>query len=259
MDADRFDALTAAGAANRRVLVRSLVAAAVAALLGRARVAAVDVTCGAPGAPCRKASDCCATGCKKKQGQKKGRCAPCSNDRMFCGDTCCPRFGLGFDCADGRGVCLGCPVGSLPCGDTCCPPELCVAGACVCPDGRELCAGAVTGVQCCLAGDACGRTLGCQAETCRLEISLCGEASGGPITVCGGTATKPCFCAVALPDGFGCVPLKELSTVCPDDPECDSDDDCAPGEVCLDRGARPGCGPGCGPAPFGVCETRCQS
>ena len=214
------------------------------------------MTCGAPGAPCKKASDCCDTGCKKKQGQKKGRCAPCSNGRLFCGDTCCLRYEFVHNCVDGRGVCTGCQPGHQRCGDTCCPPDLCVGGACACPGGGEPCGGFVSGVQCCAAGDACGRTLGCQAETCRADNSQCGGAPA-PITACGGTSLQPCFCAAALPDGFACVGL-EAFTDCPGNSACGSDDDCDPGEACVDRGAKPGCD-GCGPAPFGVCVARCQS
>ena len=165
VDGDRFDALTAAGAANRRVLVRSLGTAAVAALLGCAPGGRRRLDLRRARRPMPEGeADCRATGCKKKRGQKKGRRAPRSNDRMFCGDTCCPRFGLGFDCADGRGVCLGCPVGALPRGESRRPPELCDDGACDCPDGRESGAGAATGIQCCLAGDTCGCTLGCQSR-----------------------------------------------------------------------------------------------
>ena len=101
-----------------------------------------------PGAPCKKACDCCDTGCKKRQGQKKGRCAPCPNGRLFCGDTCCLRYEFVQNCVDGRLVCAGCQPGHQGCGYTGCPPDLCVGGACICADGGKPCGGFASGVQC---------------------------------------------------------------------------------------------------------------
>src|SRR5687767_14936738 len=107
VDADRFDRMTIALSTPRRAVLRTILAGAVAALLGRGGAAEAGPTsCLAPRAACKKKTDCCSGKCTKKRGKKKGKCGPCPAETISCSergacipfDECCAEG----DCAVGQ-------------------------------------------------------------------------------------------------------------------------------------------------------------
>jgi len=75
MDANRLDDLVVALSLHRRIALRTMLAGATAALLGRVEAAVAGLpVCKAPGDSCKKAIECCSNGCKKKRGRRNGKC-----------------------------------------------------------------------------------------------------------------------------------------------------------------------------------------
>jgi hypothetical protein len=140
----------------RRHTTRLLVGTVAGALLVRFDLAETRAGCARAGKKCDKENKCCAGAkcqggkCRCKSGltQCGSRCVNTETNPNHCGDCDVP-------CADGAGTCIlgGCfppevcngidddVDGQTDEGDLCPRNQVCVAGACVCPEGTQDCDG----------------------------------------------------------------------------------------------------------------------
>jgi hypothetical protein len=166
-------------------------------------------------------------------------------------DADCPEATFGpMECLDG--VC-DCPRGGRPCplggggwyccdasnGETCCNDDSCCTATCTvqdrecaCPGGSGPCSDEFSGItywSCCAAGDTCHDDgLSCSTTTCTAANST----HGGPFAYCNSEAT--CWCTTKIEDGSPvCIASSGGGGGCI--AGCETDADCASGELCVDN------------------------
>jgi hypothetical protein len=179
MDGTRFDALarTLAATGSRRNVVRAMIAAAAASLLGAAKTEAWRQA----GGPCNADGSCplgqhCVVGvCECDSGLTicNGRCVNLQTDPANCG-ACGQHCQPGAPCAGGE-----CACDHALCGDNCCPvPWFCdpVDHTCTanCEDGRRPC-GIFMDNQplCCPPGEACLDPYALRCGKCPSDTVVC--------------------------------------------------------------------------------------
>lgn len=163
MDGRRFDGL--ARSCSRFRSRREALAALAGIAVARPLPPAVGAqACLPDGDPCRHPTECCAGGCKKKKGKKKGTCAcpgkrQCS-DALCCPDqaACCNPGAESALCCAAPGTCAPLFDPSNPTDRLCCPPERTVqfsgAQKC-CPEGEVAIDGQSSSGPCCPAARVC--------------------------------------------------------------------------------------------------------
>lgn len=180
---------------------------------------------------CASESDCVAGWTCGVPTGGTGRFCLCSPTQEVCDgrdNDCDGLVDNGATCGSPGNVCTGgmcvCPASSLcggtcrdltrdvahcgACGNACARNGLCVAGRCVCPEGRTLCGGLCVALtsdmaHCGSCGNACARNQTCLESRCACQQgnTLCGDLCrdiGRDVAHCGA-------CGNACPDGQMCV------------------------------------------------------
>jgi hypothetical protein len=188
--------------------------------------------CGAVGAVCEKAAECCGATLGHQICDASRCCTPvgvpCDDTTRCCGGVECKRV-EGTDIRTCSGVPACAEEGQSCVNNNDCCSKRCDGGVCrqkTCASVGETCGDGKTGPTCC-PSDAPGTTVDCVAGVCQLSSchpSTCGDPvpcdpNGDPAKVCCGDPTLRCVTNVAgtysicvstegtteLPDGFDCA------------------------------------------------------
>lgn len=271
MDGKRFDDLAVRfGTSSRRGALRLLAGGALGAVLTALGLGLapdeVAAACGDTGAKCKKGADCCATRCKKKRGQKVGKCLPCTAETCpngCCDGATCRTGDSDAACGIGGESCVACPSGELCRNGVCGPdPDYCDAAA-DCdrfPYGLS-CNFATNRCQCRTAGHgrcaapnqyACGPCCPGGNGVCRGDTQCLSETEGG------------CQCAFGMTQcrsDYRCKFIESDPEACgPDCTVCGPGGSCCNGR-CVDlQGCQSGTGGSvCTGSPCGRCDVTCPS
>jgi len=255
VDGTHFDAL--ARRLNDRLSRRRVVAS----MLGLAGAAIVvdpigAHTCRPAGRKCASGAQCCSGRCdtaRTTRRSQRNRCVCQPNERVC--------RGLCFDFAVDERNCGGCGV-------QCLPNQSCIDGECICDDPNAIvCGGVCTDITtpdhcgptcepcppghscvdgaCTCGGATCTDTQACCGGAC-LEVDQDDNNCGACGNVCG--AGKICFaneCRQKCTPNLGQPPYVHCANLINgetanvnaynigDNPECDSQDDCAAGHLCI--------------------------
>jgi hypothetical protein len=186
MDARRYDGVARrlAMGVSRRQIVKSFVGGAIGlGAIGRADTVVAQETC------------VCEDYCMYESYDDEGNCS-CDICAICCDGSCsteeeCPCGDCGpYSCCDGACVDrYNDPDHCGACGNACGERQICVGGACICPEGWTDCAGvcanlAAEPTHCGACGNACPAGLVCTSGTCVCDAGgiMCGAVCVDPTT-----------------------------------------------------------------------------